>query len=72
MYCAGNLTERTGSLSTGIFMATAFAVAAILLSTFLRKPHPAEQKMRDVLGLCCTHQDRTAHQSDSERLQSRR
>jgi len=36
---AGVLAERTGSFSSSFFMAAAFAAAAILLTSFLRKPH---------------------------------
>jgi len=38
---AGVLAERTGSFSSSFFMAAAFAAAAILLTSFLRKPHDA-------------------------------
>jgi MFS family permease len=37
---AGVLAERTGSFSSSFFMAAAFAGAAILLTGFLKKPHP--------------------------------
>jgi MFS family permease len=35
---AGILAERTGSFSSSFFMAAAFSAAAILLTSFLRKP----------------------------------
>lgn len=36
---AGILAEKTGSFSSSFFMAAAFAGLAILLATFLKKPH---------------------------------
>ena len=36
---AGILAERTHSFSSSFFMAAAFAGAAILLTSFLKKPH---------------------------------
>lgn len=38
---AGILAEKTGSFSSSFFMAAAFAGLAILLATFLKKPHAA-------------------------------
>lgn len=38
---AGILAEKTGSFSSSFFMAAAFAGLAILLATFLKKPHTA-------------------------------
>jgi len=37
---AGILAERTGSFSGSFFMAAALAAAAILLTAFLKRPHP--------------------------------
>jgi len=39
---AGILAERSGSFSSGFFMAVALAAMAILLTAFLRKPDPVE------------------------------
>jgi len=38
---AGVLAERTGSFSSSFFMAAALAASAVLLASFLRKPHDA-------------------------------
>lgn len=38
---AGILAEKTGSFSSSFFMAAAFAGLAVLLATFLKKPHAA-------------------------------
>jgi MFS family permease len=42
---AGVLAERTGSFSSSFFMAAAFAAAAIVLTSFLRKPQHEEREM---------------------------
>jgi MFS family permease len=41
---AGILAEKTGTFSSSFFMAAAFAALAILLTSFLRKPHQGERE----------------------------
>jgi len=41
---AGILAERTGAFSSSFFMAAVFAATAIVLTSFLRKPHHREDK----------------------------